>query len=190
MLRRTNFNFFSSVTNFPICVFFSGFFALRRGLLGERERGEGGRGREIIYLPSITQRNHVIDIYVTRRRPCRAIVWAKPRAGDRRARIVGDYVCAIALEHRLARVAGAGLSDPVGEQVARVASLRALGGDREAGELGSCIGFGGHVGWSAGGEVGWGGGGGGDGSGDCGDEEGGLHLVWNERWERKWLREE
>lgn len=119
----------------------------------------------------------MIDVNVTRRRPRRAVVGTKPRAGNGRASIVCYDVCAVALEDRLARVAGAGLRDPVGEEVARVAGLRALGGDGEARELGCCFRLGGHVGGSAGGEVGWGGGGGDEGSGDCGDEEGGLHLV-------------
>jgi hypothetical protein len=113
------------------------------------------------YLPSITQRHHMIDVNVGCSTPRRAVVRAEPAAAGACACRVGYDVCAVALEDCFARVAGAGLRDPVGEQVARVAVLRALGGDGEAGELGAGFGGGGDVGGCAGDEGGWG----------CGDAE-------------------
>lgn len=77
----------------------------------------------------------MIDIDIASGRPRRSVVRAEPGTRGRSAGAVGNDVCAVALEDCLSRVAGAGLGDPVGEQVARVTGLRALGCDGEAGEL-------------------------------------------------------
>jgi hypothetical protein len=106
--------------------------------------GEGERN-----LPSIAQGHHAVDVDVTGGSPCRIVVGTVPAAARACARRVGHHVCAIALEDCLARVARPGLRDPVGEQVAGVAGLRALRGDGEAGKLGAGVGCGGDVGRGA-----------------------------------------
>lgn len=118
----------------------------------------------------------MIDINVTRRGPRRAIIRTLPSPACARACIIGYDIGAIALEYSFARVARAGLRDPVREQVARVAGLRALGGDGEAGELGARFAGRRHVGRGACGEVEgcWGGGN----DGYKAEEDGGLHGRW------------
>jgi hypothetical protein len=123
----------------------------------------------------------MINVDVTSSRPRRAVIRAVPATARARARSVVHYARAIALEDSLTRVAGPGLCDPVGEQVAGVAGLRALRGDCEAGELGAGRGCGGDVGRGAGDE---GCGSGGDeGGGEEGEEDGGVHF-------RSWKIEE
>lgn len=92
-----------------------------------------------MYLPGVAQGDEVVDVYVAGGGPCSAVVGAEPasaRAGTGR---VGDYVRAVTLENRLAGVACSRLGDPVGEQVTRVAVLRALSGDGQACELGASV---------------------------------------------------
>jgi hypothetical protein len=108
-----------------------------------------------IHLPCVTERDQVVNIYICRCGPRRAIIRTEPTPACACARRVGHDVGAIALEDLLARVAGAGLCDPMGEQVARVPCLRALRGDSEAGELGAGFRGGGDVGWCAGDEGRW-----------------------------------
>lgn len=110
----------------------------------------GGRPRSCARLPGVAQRNQVVDVDVAGRSPGGAIVRAEPRAAGGSASTVGHNTGAITLEDSLAGVAGTGDGDPVGEEVAGVASLGALRGDGEAGEsgLGGC--GGGNVGRGAG----------------------------------------
>jgi hypothetical protein len=68
----------------------------------------------------------MINIEIACGGPRSAVVRAEPGPGGRRARRVLDDVCAVAREDDLARVALAALRDPVREQIARVARLRAL----------------------------------------------------------------
>lgn len=140
---------------------------------------EGGRVNTD--LPSITQGNHVVNVDVAGSRPCSPVVGTEPTARRRSTCGVRDDVCAVALEHRLARVASTGLSNPVGEQIAGVAVLRALGGDGEAGEEGCSGGFAGDVGRSAGIED-WCWGCGDKSRGGYGDEDRGLHAGRNGRY--------
>jgi len=102
-----------------------------------------------MYLPSIAQGHHMIDIDVACCCPRRAIVRTEPASRCRRARRVGYDTGAISFQDRLTRVARSGLSDPVRKQVTGVAGLRSLGGNGEAGKLGSGGGRGGNVGRSA-----------------------------------------
>jgi hypothetical protein len=118
--------------------------------------------REDVHLPCVTERDHVVNIHICRRAPRRAIVRTEPASACACARRVGYDIGAIAFEDLFARVAGAGLSDPVGEQVARVTCLRALRGDSETSELSAGFRGRGDVGWCAGDEGRWG----------CGDGEG------------------
>lgn len=112
----------------------------------------------------------MVDVHIAGRSPRGAIVRTLPRAAGRSTSRVGDDVGAVTLEDRLASVAGAGLCDPVREQVTRVAILGALGLDGEAGEERGSTAGGGNVGGSAllhGGSSSEG--------GDGRDDEDGLH---------------
>lgn len=141
-------------------------------------------------LPGVTQRHHVINVNIARCRPCGAVVRAEPTSRCRDACSIGNYVGAIALQHGLARVARAGLRDPVREQVARVTGLRALSGDGEACELRRGLSLGGNIRGRAGDEGCWGGRNEGNGR-QCG-EDGGLHDVVVEVYSgtkvRSWAR--
>lgn len=105
-------------------------------------------------LPGVAQGHHVVDVDITGSSPCGAIVRAEPRAAGGGTSTVGHDTSAITLEDRLARVAGPRDGDPVGEEVAGVAVLRALRGDGEGGKRRLGLGGGGDVGRSAGDE-GW-----------------------------------
>lgn len=109
----------------------------------------------------------MVDVDVAGGGPLAAVVRADPRAAGRGAPGVGDDVCAVALEDRLARGAPAG-GAPVREEVAGVAVLRALRGDGQAAEGG----FGGVGAGDVGGGAGLEGGGGGEGEGEEGGEDG------------------
>jgi hypothetical protein len=123
-----------------------------------------------MYLPSIAQRDNMVDVNVASRSPRSAVIGALPRATRRCTSRIGDDVGAIALKDRLAGVASAGLCDPVGEQVARVAVLGALGLDGETGEEGGSTAGGRNIRGSALLDRG-----GGSEGGDGRDDEDGLH---------------
>jgi hypothetical protein len=99
----------------------------------------GSRWDCATYLPSIAQGNQVVDIDVAGSSPGSAIVGAEPASARSGAGRASNYIGAVALEHCLAGVAGSGLGDPVGEQVAGVAILWALSGDGQARELGASL---------------------------------------------------
>jgi hypothetical protein len=132
-----------------------------------------------MYLPSVTQWYHMVNVHICCRRPRRAIIRTKPTAARARARRVGNYIRAVALEDLFARITCACLSDPVREQVAGVSCLRALSGDGQTGELGAGFGCGGDIWGRAGNERCWGGGD--EGKGGEGEEESGFHCccVWD-----------
>jgi len=116
----------------------------------------------------------MIDIEIRRRRPRRAIVRRQPTARCRRARRVGHDRRAVPLQHLLPRVARPGDGDPVREQRAAVATLRALRGDGEGREGAFGGGGAGDV-WGRG--LGcWGGEGEDGGEEEGGEEEEVLHL--------------
>jgi hypothetical protein len=91
--------------------------------------------RKASYLPSIAQWHHVVNIHVAGSGPSRSIVGAEPPTTSACACRVGHYTGTVALEDLFTGVAGSGLSDPVGEKVARVAILWSLGSDGQAGKL-------------------------------------------------------
>jgi hypothetical protein len=122
----------------------------------------GDRGFKGTYLPSITQRDHMVDINIASSSPRSSIIRAEPASASSSTSRASDYVGAIALEDCFAGVASSGLGDPVGEQVTGVAVLRALSGDGQARELGASFASGWHVGRGAGDEL--------EGSWGCGDE--------------------
>jgi hypothetical protein len=129
----------------------------------------------IAYLPCIAQWHHVINVNITCGRPCCSIIWTEPASACASARRVGDYICAIALQDLFTRVASARLSDPVREQVARVARLWSLSCDGQASKLSSCFAGGWNVGRCTSGEVKWCWSRRDEGHGCDGNEEGRLH---------------
>lgn len=79
----------------------------------------------------------MVDINRTGVGESQAIVVAVPGARSRGARTARDDVGAVALQHCLARVAGAADGDPVVEQVAVVGRAVALGFDSQLGQVGT-----------------------------------------------------
>lgn len=91
----------------------------------------------------------MVDVDVAGGGPGRAVVRALPASACGSTCRVGYDPGAIALEDRLARVAGPRLCDPVRKEIAAVAGLWALSGYGEAGKLSSCFTGGRDVGWCA-----------------------------------------
>lgn len=105
-------------------------------------------------LPGVAQGYQVVDVDVAGSSPCSAIVRAEPCAAGGGTGTVSHDTGAITLEDRFAGVASAGDGDPVGEEIAGIAVLRALCGDGEGGKRRLGRGGGGDVGGTAGDE-GW-----------------------------------
>lgn len=126
----------------------------------------------------------MVNVHVAGRGPRSAIVRALPGSAGSSTSRVGNDAGAITLEDRLAGVACAGDGDPVGEQVAGVAVLRALSLDGEAGKESIGTAGRGNIGGSAllhgrsGSE-----------SGDGRDNEDGLHDCNGRAVDARWTRQ-
>src|SRR5690606_29469367 len=107
---------------------------LRAGQVVGEGLAPGGGPRVGAGVPRLGERHHVVDVDVGGGGPGRAVVGGVPAAAGRGARGGGDDVGAVALEDRLAGVAGAADRDPVREEVAVVAGA-VLGGDLQGGEV-------------------------------------------------------
>lgn len=95
----------------------------------------------------------MVDINICGSGPGCTVVRAGPASAGACARGVGHDVGTITLEDLFTRVAGSGLGDPVREQVARVAVLRALSSNSQSCELSAGLAGGGNVGRRASSEV-------------------------------------
>ena len=78
----------------------------------------------------------MVDIQIASQSPRRAVVRAVPLPACSCAASVLYHARTITLQHHLPGVAGAILGNPVREEGAAIACLRALGCDLEGGELG------------------------------------------------------
>lgn len=99
------------------------------------------------YLPSIAQRNQVVDVHITSRSPGRSIIRTDPGTACGGTRAALHNVCTIPLQDCLSCITLTRDRNPVREEIAGVAVLRSLSCYSQGGEFRLRGGGGWDAGW-------------------------------------------